>query len=261
MEFVKDAPIVRYRKVSKSFGDRPILKEINLDIAPGEKIAVIGPSGSGKTTLARLLMTLEEPTSGTIEVDGNQLWHKTVKGQLVRADEKHLHSIRGKIGMVFQHFNLFPHMSILRNVTEAPIHVLGLDKEEAVERAVSMLKKVGLADKLDQYPAQLSGGQKQRVAIARALVMRPKVMLFDEVTSALDPELVGEVLTVIREIAEEGEMAMLLITHEMEFARDVADRIIFTDGGRIVEQGTPEQIFYRPQSPRLKTFLSRFRAG
>lgn len=261
MEFVKDAPIVRYRKVSKSFGDRPILKEINLDIAPGEKIAVIGPSGSGKTTLARLLMTLEEPTSGTIEVDGNQLWHKTVKGQLVRADEKHLHSIRGKIGMVFQHFNLFPHMSILRNVTEAPIHVLGLDKEEVVERAVSMLKKVGLADKLDQYPAQLSGGQKQRVAIARALVMRPKVMLFDEVTSALDPELVGEVLTVIREIAEEGEMAMLLITHEMEFARDVADRIIFTDGGRIVEQGTPEQIFYRPQSPRLKTFLSRFRAG
>lgn len=261
MEFVKDAPIVRYRKVSKNFGDRTILKEINLDISPGEKIAVIGPSGSGKTTLARLLMTLEEPTSGTIEVDGDQLWHKTVKGQLVRADEKHLHSIRGKIGMVFQHFNLFPHMSILRNVTEAPIHVLGLDKEEAVERAVSMLKKVGLADKLDQYPAQLSGGQKQRVAIARALVMRPKVMLFDEVTSALDPELVGEVLTVIREIAEEGEMAMLLITHEMEFARDVADRIIFTDGGRIVEQGTPEQIFYRPQSPRLKTFLSRFRAG
>lgn len=139
--------------------------------------------------------------------------------------------------MVFQHFNLFPHMSILRNVTEAPIHVLGIDKEEAVERAVAMLKKVGLADKLDQYPAQLSGGQKQRVAIARALVMRPKVMRFDEVTSALDPELVGEVLTVIREIAEEGEMAMLLITHEMEFARDVADRIVFTDGGRIVEQG------------------------
>lgn len=261
MEFIKDAPIVRYRKVSKNFGDRPILKEINLDIAPGEKIAVIGPSGSGKTTLARLLMTLEEPTSGTIEVDGDQLWHKTVKGQLVPADEKHLHSIRGKIGMVFQHFNLFPHMSILRNVTEAPIHVLGVDKEEAVERAVAMLKKVGLADKLDQYPAQLSGGQKQRVAIARALVMRPRVMLFDEVTSALDPELVGEVLAVIREIAEEGEMAMLLITHEMEFARDVADRIVFTDGGRIVEQGTPEQIFYRPQSPRLKTFLSRFRAG
>ncbi|WP_183187509.1 ectoine/hydroxyectoine ABC transporter ATP-binding protein EhuA [Brevibacillus panacihumi] len=257
----KDAPVVRYRKVSKSFGDLTILREIDLDIASGEKIAVIGPSGSGKTTMARLLMTLEEPSSGTIEVDGEHLWHKTVNGKLVRADEKHLHSIRGKIGMVFQHFNLFPHMSILRNVTEAPIHVLGLDKDEAVDRAITMLGKVGLADKLDHYPAQLSGGQKQRVAIARALVMRPKVMLFDEVTSALDPELVGEVLAVIREIAAEGEMAMLLITHEMDFARDVADRIIFTDGGRIVEQGTPEQIFYKPESPRLQTFLSRFRAG
>ena len=257
----QEMPVVRYRKVSKTFGDNEILKEIDLDIAPGEKIAVIGPSGSGKTTLARLLMTLEEPTSGTIEVDGQLLWHKEVKGKLVRADEKHLHQMRGKIGMVFQHFHLFPHRTILQNVTEAPIYVQGLSREEAVERAVSMLRKVGMGDKLDRYPAQLSGGQKQRVAIARALVMRPQVMLFDEVTSALDPELVGEVLAVIKEIAREGEMAMMLITHEMDFARDVADRVIFTDGGRIVEQGTPEQIFYQPRSPRLQSFLKRFRAG
>lgn len=254
-------PIVRYQKVSKSFGDLQILREIDLDIAHGEKVAVIGPSGSGKTTLARILMTLEEPTSGTIEVDGELLWHKKVKGKLVKADEKHLHRVRGNIGMVFQHFNLFPHMTILRNCTEAPIHVLGLSKDEARARAVAMLEKVGLADKLDAYPAQLSGGQKQRVAIARALVMRPKVMLFDEPTSALDPELVGEVLSTIKEIASEGDMAMLLITHEMEFARDVADRVVFTDGGRIVEQGTPEEIFGNPKSPRLQSFLTRFRTG
>ncbi|WP_207952074.1 ectoine/hydroxyectoine ABC transporter ATP-binding protein EhuA [Paenibacillus turpanensis] len=254
-------PIVRYRKLSKRFGDVKVLNEIDLDIAPGEKVAVIGPSGSGKTTLARILMTLEEPTSGTIEVDGEHLWHKQVGSKLVRADEKHLHQMRKNIGMVFQHFNLFPHMSILRNVTEAPIHVLKVPKEEAEERARQMLAKVGLEDKVDAYPSQLSGGQKQRVAIARALVMRPKVMLFDEVTSALDPELVGEVLGVIREIAEEGEMAMLLITHEMDFARDVADRIVFTDGGVIVEQGPPEQIFNNPESPRLQSFLTRFRSG
>ncbi|WP_047154890.1 ectoine/hydroxyectoine ABC transporter ATP-binding protein EhuA [Aneurinibacillus tyrosinisolvens] len=252
-------PIVRYQKIRKQFGDLTILKEIDLDILPGEKIAVIGPSGSGKTTLARLLMTLEEPTSGMIEIDGEPLWHKKVKGKLIRADEKHLHKVRGKIGMVFQHFNLFPHMNILRNVTEAPIHVLGLSKEEAKQRAVDMLKKVGLADKVKAYPSQLSGGQQQRVAIARALVMRPKMMLFDEPTSALDPELVGEVLAVIKEIAEEGDMAMLLITHEMDFARDVADRIIFTDGGTIVEQGTPQEIFGNPKSDRLKAFLTRFR--
>lgn len=257
---VKDA-VVRYRKISKSFGSLHILKEINLDIAPGEKVAVIGPSGSGKTTLARLLMTLEEPTSGTIEVDGELLWHKQINGKLVRADERHLHKVRGKIGMVFQHFNLFPHMNILRNVTEAPIHVLGLSKEEAHDRAIAMLERVGMADKLTAYPSQLSGGQKQRVAIARALVMRPKVMLFDEVTSALDPELVGEVLHVIKEIAAEGEMAMMLITHEMDFAKEVADRVVFTDSGTIVEQGPPEQIFNNPQSLRLQTFLSRFRSA
>lgn len=255
------SPIVRYRGVRKSYGELEVLKSIDLDIAPGEKVAVIGPSGSGKTTLARLLMTLEEPTGGTIEVDGELLWHKEVNGRLVRADEKHRHRVRGKIGMVFQHFNLFPHMTILRNVTEAPIHVLKVPPEQAREEAMRMLDKVGLADKADSYPSQLSGGQKQRVAIARALVMHPKVMLFDEVTSALDPELVGEVLKVIRDIAAEGEMAMLLITHEMDFARDVADRVLFTDGGRIVEEGPPDRLFENPRSPRLQSFLSRFRAG
>ncbi|AET67659.1 ectoine/hydroxyectoine ABC transporter, ATP-binding protein [Desulfosporosinus orientis DSM 765] len=251
-------PIVTYNNICKSYGDLQVLKNINLDISPGEKVALIGPSGSGKTTIARLLMTLEEPTSGTIEVEGELLWHQKVKDKLVKANEKHLHQVRGNIGMVFQHFNLFPHMTILRNVMEAPRTVLGLSKEESKDRAIKMLEKVGLASKMDVYPAQLSGGQKQRVAIARALVMRPKVMLFDEPTSALDPELVGEVLEVIKEIAAEGEMAMLLITHEMDFARDVADRVLFFDQGRIIEQGPPKKIFNNPESERLQTFLSRF---
>ncbi|WP_188996094.1 ectoine/hydroxyectoine ABC transporter ATP-binding protein EhuA [Paenibacillus nasutitermitis] len=251
-------PIVKYNNITKSFGDLEVIKGVDLELYPGEKIAMIGPSGSGKTTLGRLLMTLEEPTSGTIELDGELLWHTEDKGKLIRAGEKHLHRMRGKVGMIFQHFNLFPHMNVLRNVTMAPRSVLGLSKEEAHDRAVTMLRKVGLEEKLDVYPSQLSGGQKQRVAIARALVMQPKVMVFDEVTSALDPELVGEVLEVIREIADEGEMAMLLITHEMEFARDVADRVIFGAEGRIVEQGTPEQIFENCQSERLQSFLGRF---
>lgn len=254
-------PIVKYTGVTKSFGDLQVLKGIDLEMQPGEKVAVIGPSGSGKTTLGRMLMTLEEPTEGTIEVDGELLWHTYEKGELVPASEKHLHRMRSNVGMIFQHFNLFPHMNVLRNVTEAPRKVLGLSKEEAEERAVSMLSKVGLADKLKMYPSNLSGGQKQRVAIARALVMRPKVMVFDEVTSALDPELVGEVLEVIREIAEEGEMAMMLITHEMDFAKEIADRVIFGAEGRIVEQGTPEEIFDNPKSDRLQSFLQRFRSN
>jgi len=254
-------PIVKYAGVTKSFGDLQVLKGIDLEMKPGEKVAVIGPSGSGKTTMGRMLMTLEEPTEGTIEVDGELLWHMEEKGKLVRANEKHLHRMRCNVGMVFQHFNLFPHMNVLRNVTEAPRKVLGLSKEEAEERAVTMLGKVGLADKLQMHPSNLSGGQKQRVAIARALVMRPKVMVFDEVTSALDPELVGEVLEVIREIAEEGEMAMMLITHEMDFAKEIADRVIFGADGRIIEQGTPEEIFDHPKSERLQSFLQRFRSN
>ncbi|MBD2845658.1 ectoine/hydroxyectoine ABC transporter ATP-binding protein EhuA [Paenibacillus sp. IB182496] len=250
-------PIVKYNDVKKSFGDLEVLHGINLEMRPGEKIAIIGPSGSGKTTLGRMLMTLEEPTSGTIEVDGELLWHMERGGKLVRASEAHLHRMRTKIGMVFQHFNLFPHMKVIRNVTEAPRKVLGLSKEEAHERAVEMLRKVGLEDKLDVYPSKLSGGQKQRVAIARALVMRPKVMVFDEVTSALDPELVGEVLEVIKEIALEGEMAMMLITHEMDFAREVADRVIFGADGLIVEEGPPSELFENPESERLQSFLRR----
>lgn len=254
-----ETPLVAYKKVSKSFGDIQVIREIDFSVAPGEKVAIIGPSGSGKTTLIRLLMTLEEPTSGIIEINGEPLWHKEVKGKLVKADEKHLHKMRGQIGMVFQQFNLFPHMTVLRNCTEAQVKVLGVDKKEAEQRAIEMLEKVGLGNKLGNYPSQLSGGQQQRVAIARALVMRPKIMLFDEPTSALDPELVGEVLDVIREIAANGDMAMILVTHEMEFARDVADRIVFTDGGKIVEQGPPTEIFENPQSERLKSFLSRMK--
>ncbi|MFC4808080.1 ectoine/hydroxyectoine ABC transporter ATP-binding protein EhuA [Paenibacillus sp. GCM10023250] len=254
--------LVRFERVTKRYGELEVIKGIDLTMRPGEKLALIGPSGSGKTTLGRMLMTLEEPTSGRIWIDGESLWDMTDKsGRIVRADAKHLRRMRGSIGMVFQHFNLFPHLKVLDNVTLAPRAVLGLTKQEAHDRAIAMLRKVGLADKLDDYPSRLSGGQKQRVAIARALVMQPKIMVFDEVTSALDPELVGEVLGVIKEIAAEGDMAMMLITHEMDFARDVADRVIFGDGGRIVEEGPPSAIFENPQSERLRAFLKRFGAN
>lgn len=252
-------PIVMYNDVHKSFGDVKVLQGIDLDIKPAEKVAIIGPSGSGKTTIIRLLMTLEQPTSGNITVDGSNLWHMNKGDKLIPANEKHLRKVRGNIGMVFQHFNLFPHMTILENCMSAPIHVQKEKKETAKERSIEMLDKVGLGDRLGNYPNQLSGGQKQRVAMARALVMRPKIMLFDEVTSALDPELVGEVLEVIRDIAEEGEMAMVLVTHEMEFARDVADRILFLDEGVIAEQGPPMDVLENTTNERLQSFLHRFR--
>ncbi|SDJ11152.1 ectoine/hydroxyectoine ABC transporter ATP-binding protein EhuA [Natribacillus halophilus] len=250
--------IVSYKNVKKAFGDTVVLNDLNLNVNQGEKVALIGPSGSGKTTIIRMLMTLEQPTEGTIEVDGEMLWHKEVKGEFVPADEKHLRKVRGSIGMVFQQYNLFPHMTIMRNCTEAPVHVLGVDKNEAKARAQEMLDKVGLGDKVDQYPAQLSGGQQQRVAIARSLVMQPKVMLFDEVTAALDPELVGEVLEVLKDIASEGDTTMMIITHEMEFARDVADHVLFLDNGKIAEQGHPRNVLENPQSERLQSFLGRF---
>ncbi|NCU18221.1 ectoine/hydroxyectoine ABC transporter ATP-binding protein EhuA [Pallidibacillus pasinlerensis] len=251
--------LVHYVNVSKSYGDVRVLKNLNLEVKKGEKLGLIGPSGSGKTTIIRMLMTLEKPTSGFIKFEDEYLWHKeNKKGQLVEADEKHLRKMRTNIGMVFQHFNLFPHMTILRNVMEAPVRVLGLPKEEAKERSVEMLTKVGLRDHLDKYPEQLSGGQKQRVAIARAVVMQPKVMLFDEVTSALDPELVGEVLEVIRELANETDMAMILVTHEMDFAKEISDRIVFLHDGKIEEEGTPNEIFENPRSLRLQNFLKRF---
>lgn len=252
-------PIVEYKDVHKSFGDVKVLKGINLEINPGEKVAIIGPSGSGKTTIIRLLMTLEQPTSGTIIVDGKNLWQMEKNGKLIEANEKHLREVRGNIGMVFQHFNLFPHMTILDNCMTAPIQVQKEDKASAKASSIEMLEKVGLGDKLDNYPDQLSGGQKQRVAMARALVMRPKIMLFDEVTSALDPELVEEVLEVIRGLAEEGEMAMVLVTHEMEFALDIADRVVFLDEGVIAESGKPSDVLEHSTNERLQSFLHRFR--
>ena len=248
-------PIVRFEKVRKSFGDLTVLDDLDFEVAPNEKVAIIGPSGSGKTTILRVLMTLVEPDAGEVIVDGEHLWHKEVQGKLVPADERHLRKVRSKIGMVFQHFNLFPHMTVLRNVTEAPMLVLGKSRQEATERAEELLGMVGLADKLGHYPGQLSGGQKQRVAIARALAMQPKVMLFDEVTSALDPELVGEVLSILRQLATETDMTMLIVTHEMGFARDVSDRVVFFDKGRVAEQGPPEQLFSNPQNPRTQSFL------
>ncbi len=254
-------PIVKYRDVTKSFGDVHVLKGINLDIHPGEKIAVIGPSGSGKTTIIRMLMTLEEPSSGDIIVNGTNLWKMDKKGLSIRANEKHLRDVRGDIGMVFQHFNLFPHMTILENCMSAPIHVKKENKEEVRERSIKMLDRVGLGDKLEFYPSQLSGGQKQRVAMARALVMRPKIMLFDEVTSALDPELVGEVLEVIRDIAKNDDMAMVLVTHEMDFALDVADKVLFLDQGVIAEQGAARDVLEHTENERVQAFLKRFRRG
>lgn len=252
-------PIVQYDDVHKSFGDTHVLKGINLDIRPSEKIAIIGPSGSGKTTIIRLLMTLEEPTEGDIYVAGKNLWKMEKNGKMVAANEKHLGSVRKDIGMVFQHFNLFPHKTILDNCAMPLVKVKKMKKTEAREQAKQMLDRVGLGDKYDAYPSNLSGGQKQRVAMARALVMKPKIMLFDEVTSALDPELVGEVLEVIRDLAENDEMAMVLVTHEMDFALEIADRVLFLDEGVIAESGTADEVINTSDNPRLQDFLRRFR--
>ena len=253
---VRAEPMVRFEKVRKAYGDQVVLDDLDFEAAENEKVAIIGSSGSGKTTILRILMTLVKPDSGRVFVDGRPLWHREVAGRDLPANEKHLRDVRSDIGMVFQHFNLFPNMSVLRNVTEAPVHVRGMSKADANERGLELLDMVGLADKVDQFPAQLSGGQKQRVAIARALAMEPKVMLFDEVTSALDPELVGEVLNILRRLAHDTQMTMLIVTHEMGFARDVADRVVFFDGGRVEEQGPPSKIFSEPENPRTQEFLS-----
>lgn len=255
-----DNPLVKYINVKKNFGKLQVLKGIDLEVGYGEKLTIIGSSGSGKTTLIRMLMTLEKPSSGSIEIEGESLWTMKKNNRVVPADEAHLRKMRSKVGMVFQQYNLFPHMTVLENCTIAPIKVKGVDPEEAKEQAIEMLKRVKLADKINYYPNQLSGGQKQRVAIARAILMRPKILLFDEVTSALDPEMVGEVLNVLNEIAqEEKEMAMIFVTHEMDFAREISDRIIFINEGYILEQGKPESILNDPKSERLKSFLSRFK--
>ena len=249
-------PMVRFERVSKRFGPLTVLDDVTLDIAANEKVAIIGPSGSGKTTVLRMLMTLERIDGGVIWVDGEPMTHVQRNGQMVPADAAHLRRVRGKIGMVFQQFNLFPHMTALKNCMEAPVTVLGLSKQEAAQRAAELLEMVGLGDKKDHYPSQLSGGQQQRVAIARALAMRPKVMLFDEVTSALDPELVGEVLSVIRRLGKEHNLTMLMVTHQMGFAKEFADRVCFFYGGKICEEGPPAKIFSAPENERTRQFLS-----
>ena len=246
---------IRFEGVVKRFGDNVVLRELDFAVAPGERVTLIGPSGSGKTTILRLLMTLEKVDAGVIHVDGRPLSHMRKGDRLVPADEKYLRHVRGRIGMVFQQFNLFPNMSVLRNVTEAPVHVLGLSRDEANERARGLLELVGLSDKADSHPARLSGGQQQRVAIARALAMQPKILLLDEVTSALDPELVAGVLDVLRNIANETDITMLCVTHEMGFARDVSDRVLMFDQGQIVEEGSPEKIFSEPEHQRTQDFL------
>ena len=249
------SPIVRYDQVTKRYGSLTVIDQLDLAISAGEKVALIGPSGSGKTTVLRMLMTLERIDDGVIWVDGEPLTHVERNGGMVPADQKHLRRVRGKIGMVFQHFNLFPHMTALKNCMEAPMRVLGLSRTEAEGRAAELLGMVGLSDKKSHYPAQLSGGQQQRVAIARALAMRPKVMLFDEVTSALDPELVGEVLAVIRKLGAEHNLTMLMVTHQMGFAKEFADRVAFFYRGKIEEAGPPDQIFTEPRSERTRQFL------
>jgi len=251
-------PMIDFQNVTKKFGDHTVLNELNFTVNKGEKVTIIGPSGSGKSTVLRILMTLEDIQGGVIYVDGEPLWHENKNDQLVPASEAHLRHMRKKMGMVFQQFNLFPHMTVLRNVTEAPIHVLGLDKKKAKQRAMDYLDLVGLTDHANKFPSQLSGGQQQRVGIARALAMRPNIMLFDEPTSALDPELVGEVLQVIEQLCSKHDLTILLVTHEMQFARQISDRICFFDQGVIVEDAPAEQLFSAPQHARTKEFLSHF---
>ena len=237
--------MIDIENLHKSYGDAHILKGIDLHIKEKEVVVIIGPSGSGKSTLLRCINFLEVPTEGTVAVDG-----------ILLNGETNINDVRKEVGMVFQRFNLFPHMTVLQNIMLAPMKVRHIAKEEAEQTAKKLLARVGLADKTDSYPPQLSGGQQQRVAIARALAMKPKVMLFDEPTSALDPEMVGEVLDVMKRLAEEG-MTMVIVTHEMGFAREVGDRVLFVDGGQILEQGTPDEVFNHPKEKRTQDFLSK----
>ncbi|MDD3395853.1 MAG: amino acid ABC transporter ATP-binding protein [Acidaminococcaceae bacterium] len=237
--------MIKIRGLKKNYGDLEVLKGIDLDVADQEVVVIIGPSGSGKSTLLRCINYLEVPTGGTIEVDGIEL-----------SGEANINSVRKEIGMVFQRFNLFPHMTVLENLELAPMKVRGVSKAEAEQIAMELLHKVGLEDKAQAYPEQLSGGQQQRVAIARALAMKPKALLFDEPTSALDPEMIKEVLDVMKQLAREG-MTMVVVTHEMGFAREVGDRVVFVDGGKILENTTPEEFFTNPKEERAKVFLSK----
>lgn len=239
--------MIDVRNLNKKFGENHVLKNINENIQQGEKVVIVGPSGSGKSTFLRCLNLMEKPTSGEIFFEN---------AEITNAKEKEVNKIRQRMGMVFQHFNLFPHLTIKRNITLAPVKLGLMSKEEADQKAEELLKKVGLSEKADQYPAQLSGGQKQRIAIARSLAMNPDVILFDEPTSALDPEMVGEVLNLMKELADDG-MTMVVVTHEMGFAREVASRVMFMADGEILEQNTPDEFFSNPQNPRLKEFLSK----
>lgn len=242
-------PMVRMEKVNKHFGQLHVMQDIDLEVAMGEVVVIIGASGSGKSTLIRCVNGLEEFQGGRIVVDGNELLPNGKSG-------KSLQTVRTEVGMVFQQFNLFPHLSVLDNVTLAPMKVRGSSREKALQTAHKLLARVGIEDQAEKYPGQLSGGQQQRVALARALAMEPRLMLFDEPTSALDPEMIGEVLDAMRELANDG-MTMMIVTHEMGFAREVADRVIFVHGGRIVEQGPPQEVFDHPRSERTQSFLSR----
>jgi len=241
--------------VEKRFGDNVVLSDLSFTVAPGEHVTLIGPSGSGKTTILRLLMSLESVNDGTITVGGRYLSHMEKGGKRVPADEKHSREVRKHIGMVFQQFNLFPNMTVRGNLIEAPTRVLGLSKDEANARAEELLDLVGLREKIDEHPSRLSGGQQQRVAIARALAMRPDVLLLDEVTSALDPELVAGVLALLRDIGTTTDITILCVTHEMGFARDFSHRVMMFDGGKVIEDASPQQLFTDPEHPRTKEFL------
>ena len=250
-----DVPHIEFRDVVKKFGDNTVLDDLNFTVSQGERVTLIGPSGSGKTTILRLVMTLEELTGGYIHIGGNPLQYQEQGGKRVRIPDKQRRRTTTDIGMVFQHFNLFPNMTVMENIIEAPVHVMGLSKAEAAEKAERLLDKVGMAWKKDARPSELSGGQQQRVAIARALAMDPEVLLLDEVTSALDPELVGEVLAVLKDIAAETDISMLIVTHEMQFARDVSNRVMMFDKGSVIEEAAPDKIFSDPERQRTKDFL------
>lgn len=249
--------ILEVKKLSKSFGKLDVLRDISFDVEQGQVVSIIGPSGSGKSTLLRCINQFEKADSGSIEICGMKMLENDESGKAIYAPSKTLHEIRLKIGLVFQNFNLFPHMSVLKNITEAPIHVLKQDKTEAKQRAMQLLGKMGLEAKADEYPCNLSGGQQQRVSIARALALNPEILFFDEPTSALDPELTGEILKVIKELAKE-KMTMVIVTHEMQFARDISNNVIFMDGGYIIESGTPEDVFENTSNERTKQFLERY---
>ena len=250
----EEVPVLQVDGISKSFDGVEVVKDVSLEVHSGETISILGPSGSGKSTLLRCINWLEKPDRGDVYLAGKRVGRKE-DGQLM--SDRELASVRAQMGMVFQSFNLWPHFTVLQNIIESPVHVLGLSKDDAVVRAERLLEKVGLEAKRDAYPYSLSGGQKQRVAIARALAMSPTVMLFDEPTSSLDPELVGEVLSVMRDLAAEG-MTMVVVTHEMSFARDVCQEVVFMNDGEVVERSTPEKFFSNPQTDRAQRFLTRY---